>query len=59
VGDQESWSAQLFGLDGKCILERQGVGAEPVLVEDLAPGVYQLLVQSGEGLVQAIRLVKE
>ena len=59
MGGQESWSAQLFGLDGKCILERQGVGAEPVLVEDLAPGVYQLLVQSGEGLVQAIRLVKK
>ena len=50
---------KLFGLDGKCILERQGVGAEPVLVEDLAPGVYQLLVQSGEGLVEAIRLVKK
>jgi len=29
------------------------------LVEDLAPGVYQLLVQSGAGLVRTIRLVKK
>ena len=56
---QESWKAQLFGLDGKRILERSGVGAEPLSVEGLPSGLYHLIVQFGEGEAQGFRLMKE
>lgn len=56
---QESWKAQLFGLDGKRILEWSGVGAEPVSVEVLPSGLYHLIVQFDEGEAQGFRLMKE
>ena len=56
---QESWEVQLIGLDGKRILERSGVGAEPVSVEGLPSGLYHVIVQFGEGEAQGFRLVKE
>ena len=59
MNGQESWKAQLVGLDGKRILERSGVGAEPVSVEGLPSGLYHLIVQFGEGETQGFRLMKE
>ena len=56
---QEPWHVQLVGLDGKRILERSGVGAEPVSVEGLPSGLYHVIVQFGEGEAQGFRLVKE
>ena len=56
---QERWRAQLFGLDGKRILERSGVGADPVSVEGLPSGLYHVIVQFGEGEAQGFRLMKE
>ena len=56
---QESWEVQLIGLDGKRILERSGVGTEPVSVEGLPSGLYHVIVQFGEGEAQGFRLVKE
>ena len=56
---QESWEVQLIGLDGKRILERSGVGAEPVSVEGLPSGLYHVIVQFGEGEAEGFRLVKE
>ena len=56
---QESWEVQLIGLDGKRILERSGVGAEPVSLEGLPSGLYHVIVQFGEGEAQGFRLVKE
>ena len=56
---QESWGVQLIGLDGKRILERSGVGAEPVSVEGLSSGLYHVIVQFGEGEAEGFRLVKE
>ena len=59
MNGQESWKAQLVGLDGKRILERSGVGEEPVSVEGLPSGLYHLIVQFGEGETQGFRLMKE
>ena len=56
---QERWRAQLFGLDGKRILERSGVGADPVSVQGLPSGLYHVIVQFGEGEAQGFRLMKE
>ena len=56
---QEPWQVQLVGLDGQRILERSGVGAEPVSVEGLPSGLYHVIVQFGEGEAQGFRLVKE
>lgn len=56
---QESWEVQLIGLDGKRMLERSGVGAEPVSVEGLPSGLYHVIVQFGKGEAQGFRLVKE
>ncbi|MEC8802296.1 MAG: fasciclin domain-containing protein [Bacteroidota bacterium] len=56
---QESWEVHLIGLDGKRILERSGVGAEPVSVEGLPSGLYHVIVQFGQGEAQGFRLVKE
>ena len=56
---QELWQVQLVGLDGRRILERSGVGTEPVSVEGLPAGLYHVIVQFGEGEAQGFRLVKE
>jgi hypothetical protein len=59
IHGQESWQAQLFGLDGKRMLERSGVGTEPLSVEGLPSGLYHVLVQFGESEAQVFRLMKE
>ena len=38
LNGQEPWEAQMFGLDGKRILEQNGIGTDPLSVEGLTPG---------------------
>lgn len=55
---QEPWEAQVFGLDGRLVLQQSGVGTEPMSVEGLTPGLYHLIVQFGEGEDRNFRLIK-
>ena len=59
LNGQEPWETQVFGLDGKRILERSGIGTEPLSVAGLTPGLYHLIVQFGEGETRGFRLMKE
>ena len=59
LNGQEPWEAQVFGLDGKRILEQTGIGTEPLSIEGLTPGLYHLIVQFGEGETRSFRLMKE
>ena len=57
---QTTFSQRLEQLmDGKRILERSGIGTEPLSVAGLTPGLYHLIVQFGEGETRSFRLMKE